>query len=58
MTDPLDAVIAALRAYARVGQPGSVEIVFGAGGVPLHVHERRTTHLRERGDHAEQGPAR
>jgi len=52
LIDPLEAVIAILRSYPLDKRAGSVEIVFGAGGVPVHVHERRTTHLSGRADTA------
>ncbi len=49
-TDPLRAVFAQILEYReglkRLGRAGSVEIVFGPGGEPTHVHERQTVHLR------------
>ena len=46
--DPFEAVIAFLRSYALDRRDGSVEVVFATGGVPVHIHERRTTYLRRR----------
>ena len=50
MIDPLDVVIAILRSYALDKRPGSVEVVFGPGGIPKHINERRTTNLKGRGE--------